>query len=973
MLEAVLRRLRPVGSAYCALAITPARVLASSGLLCVALAATAQTRIGLPLSPGSPSEAAHLTRAGATTVREGVRAGPAGSSWTYSIHVPAGARCWLSYEADGSMALRLRARGGRSIKMATDPAGSVRMLRFTAPADLRPGEALHLECTARSAVVLRSMTLHVSLADTNRDGVPDAVASWLGLPPERRLAAPAPARTPVTAVVVSGAVDPSESPPADLAIWSGLGTPPVQRWRAVGYAFAMRHDRGIGGSAPSPSSQGGVTPGLPMGREAGAAAAGTPEAPRLDAVVVELPRAPAQPAPDMAAMRAAAGNALGVARSLQGSPLRIVTALSASDALRTASATPLFAVGTHPLTQVLAGPVTARPGPGVRVAGARGSFSYVEAMLRAAGFAAAVRGTRAPVWADLTPSPGPPAGAPAIDAAALMAALQLPEVQGAVLPLSSDPSSLAIYQAVGEALRAGRPEVTGGGPTVGVLLSDTALLTGDVPLRAADRLEALAAPLVAHGVPIRGVALERVTEPSYLDAVRTLVVSFDALWPSSAEQSAAIARWVSSGGSLIAVGGIAQPGDSPSAFWRLGGHASALDDLLVRAGVQHARRDVRPGTQPAPGSVGDVAVDASGAGGNGGFSTQSVDLTSLARSHRGAVVSIEPIEGDRVGCAVRAVELRIGGRLALAFRAGSELETRFLGYESGTQMASGARSARAPARWEYRFDNLPLDQAVALSLQIAGRHRVRLRPPDAPQPVLVATDPSLGRAVSRVRVPLAYGLSLWAPPAGATALSRIDGQSGVAAWRVQAGAGRVTVVGVDPASFTSTAPLGRWYRAIVASTVRDAGGAYGETRAVTLRRGSLIGVQTFGHDHAMEGRYVDLQDASLPIVGSPTVRAHTTRLFVQVAAGSPTPRLVAASGRVLGKSETRSATSFIIAGPSGSRSSVRISSGHRVPIGVRAATSLGRPVPSTIRRSAGSVEVRFQGAVEGVAVRVGWR
>lgn len=948
-----------------ALAITMAAVPTLS------VAASAQALVALPLNPGSPSEAIHLLTAGTTQTKDGKRVAAPGATWTYQIPLPAGARCFLRYEVEGSLAVRVKTRAGRTLPMALEGTQPALEARFTAPAALKAGEPLLLDLKAASLVELRSLTLLVSLPDRNGDGLPDAVAGWLGVPPDRRWASAPPSRRLAVGVVVGSEGDPSQAPPCGLAIWTGAGDPPVERWRSSGYGFGMRLDRQAGSAPPlsavpsEPKTE--VTPGTPSGAPE---ADGNPRPP-LDAVVVDLPVAPARPAPDMAALRTTLDSVLVAARAMEGTPLRMLYAIPAPDAIRANVAGPLFSAVPLGLSQAVAGPVVTGLGPGVRLAGARGRSAFVEATLRVATLSAAVRGTPTPVWADFSALSGSSPLGQSEGASAIVGALQVPEVQGALLPSVTDAASVAVASAVTEALGSGRLEVTAGNPTVAVLMSDTSQLTGSEAIVAADRAEALAAPFIAHGVPVRAVAMERLNERSSLDGLRTLIVSFDALWPTMPEMSEAIARWVRQGGSLVCVGGVLQPGDSPAAFWRTAGRASALEDLLSRTGVPAARREVSGAQRPTDGVTGQVAVETTGD--SGSFATRTVDLTALARAHGGAVVAIEPASLGEQTCALRSVELRLGTRLALAFLAGSELESRFLSYETGTEIADGARRSRSPGTWEYRFDNLPRDQSATLNLQVAGACRIRVRPPGPPQPVLAAADGSLDKPVSRVRLPLAYGFSLWTPPPGATTLSVVEGSGAAVAWRATAGAGSVTVIGVDPAALTSTAPLARWYRAIVASSIRASGGDYRESRAVTVRRGPLIGVQALGHDTTIEGRFVDLCDQRLSVVENPTIPAHRARLFVAAAIGAPTPRVVAASGRILGKIETPSATCFVVSGPSQSNSVVRLASGSRTCLGVRAATVLGRPVPCTMRQETGSVELRFAGATEGVAVRVAWR
>ncbi len=103
----------------------------------------------------------------------------------------------------------------------------------------------------------------------------------------------------------------------------------------------------------------------------------------------------------------------------------------------------------------------------------------------------------------------------------------------------------------------------------------------------------LTLPLVANGVPIQVLSLDRVTEPGYLDSFQTLLISYDFLKPASAAMNQALADWASNGGTLLIFGGSDAYCALKDSWWQQAGYASPTEDLFARLGIPLRNAEVR--------------------------------------------------------------------------------------------------------------------------------------------------------------------------------------------------------------------------------------------------------------------------------------------------------------------------------------------------------------------------------------------
>ncbi len=95
----------------------------------------------------------------------------------------------------------------------------------------------------------------------------------------------------------------------------------------------------------------------------------------------------------------------------------------------------------------------------------------------------------------------------------------------------------------------------------------------------------LTLPLIAKGIPLQVLSLDRSAEAGYLDDYRALLVCYDFLKPTSAQMNQALADWVKAGGTLLFFGGADAYNALQDSWWRLAGFASPGEDLLQRLGL----------------------------------------------------------------------------------------------------------------------------------------------------------------------------------------------------------------------------------------------------------------------------------------------------------------------------------------------------------------------------------------------------
>ena len=130
---------------------------------------------------------------------------------------------------------------------------------------------------------------------------------------------------------------------------------------------------------------------------------------------------------------------------------------------------------------------------------------------------------------------------------------------------------------------------TAGTPGITYLLGDTlSWQTNNTRFSESsyDGFWGVAAPLVYDGIPLRTMAMELITEPTDLNGVSVLIVSYDNQKPLYEETNKAVAEWVKAGGTLLYLGGPDSYVNIEDAWWNESGKGgSPTANLLMHLGL----------------------------------------------------------------------------------------------------------------------------------------------------------------------------------------------------------------------------------------------------------------------------------------------------------------------------------------------------------------------------------------------------
>jgi hypothetical protein len=509
---------------------------------------------------------------------------------------------------------------------------------------------------------------------------------------------------------------------------------------------------------------------------------------------------------------------------------------------------------------------------------------------------------------------------------------------------------------------------------IGTFVSDSMAWQREQPYPSDyDGFHALTLPLVSHGVPVDVLQLDRVTEPGYLNRVTTLLVSYDFLKPASPDINRAVAEWVRRGGCLLVVGGEDAYDRLKDSWWQKAGFASPLEALFTDLGLP-VKKQVYSPVVAATAQLQTALTGDPAAHNLENRRQQSIDLTPFANETRSVFVRLEDVKpDDGWGAWLASAELRFGGRLAASFRTGSDIETRFLAEEAGSTFTGTARFADRNGYWVYRFDNLPRDRQVTLTLDIANGYLVKVGPARERAPLLETGDSGFDRTVQKVRLSPSYPPIFLQPNGQSTAIYRLPGAPSPVVWESKVGSGNVLYAGVPPAFFSATAQTSRWLRALVKRTTEKGLAAYREKPYFMIRRGPFKAVRALGADYRAEGRYVNLLSPTLAVVEDPEVPARNWAFWADAGTGSGPPKLLATSGRLRHRFEDGGTTSFVVQAPTGTEGAARLFSGRKSVGGARAFTLLGAELPVRTFPDGDTLLVRYPNDADGVVVRVSWK
>ena len=482
----------------------------------------------------------------------------------------------------------------------------------------------------------------------------------------------------------------------------------------------------------------------------------------------------------------------------------------------------------------------------------------------------------------------------------------------------------------------------------------------------------LTLPFVTNGVPIDVLSLDRVGESNYLSETRVLMLSYDFLKPRGPEVHAALADWVKNGGVLALFGGSDPYSGVSDAWWKSAGFDSPTDHLLNQFGLAvKTSKTLTPAANSAPWTAllaGDPAERALK-----NRKRHVLDLSPFVKENGSVTVRFEDVSPlDGWGPYVAAGEIRVNGKLGAAFRAGSELESRFLEEDRGSRYNGDARFADGPSFWTYRFDNLPRDAAVTLTLDMGNGFKVSARPA-RPYPVLQAAGTSVPSQFARIQIPHSYPITLIPPSPGATALFNLGGEPVPPVWEAPVGKGAVLYCGVAPGYLSANATGSRWIRWIGERSLEKTGSRYEEQEYFRVTRGPYSAVRTMARPITLNGSFINLFDPTLPLLEAPVIPPRSWGLFQSAGAVSGGPRLLALSGRQRARAESATETSWLVEAPTGSAGAARVWAGERKAAFVRASTVFGQPVAATATANGDTVLIRYPNDADGVVVRVVWQ
>lgn len=174
----------------------------------------------------------------------------------------------------------------------------------------------------------------------------------------------------------------------------------------------------------------------------------------------------------------------------------------------------------------------------------------------------------------------------------------------------------------------------------------------------------------------------------------------------------------------------------------------------------------------------------------------------------------------------------------------------------------------------------------------------------------------------------------------------MDGKA--AAFEQKVKAGHVIEFGVNPAYFASSKEGAQLIRDIVKYAAGKAGVEYHESNTMKAIRGKYNIIQTLEEPATVQGKYIDLFDARLPIVTQKEIFPHSAAMLYDISGiHVKKPEILFTSGKITSKEEGKDRTDYTIVGPADSTASTRIASSKKVPARVAGTDSAGNAISVT--------------------------
>ncbi len=466
-------------------------------------------------------------------------------------------------------------------------------------------------------------------------------------------------------------------------------------------------------------------------------------------------------------------------------------------------------------------------------------------------------------------------------------------------------------------------------------------------------------PLLLQGVPVQAIPPSSLASPSTYAGMRMLLLPVVALANLQTGYEIPLTNWIRSGGDLIVIGGKS---------------TSDLNALWTGLSIGSSQGDnVAP---VSPSNASSILLAESKE--NSPQQKITIDVSKLISPNGSLTLrfSCEPTDNSD-GFHLFSLKLMLNSKLGLSFRAGSELESRFLSDDSGTLFIGQNRTAIPTSTtkpfWTYHFEGLSGVSSVIVELNIGGRYQIYAQPEESMTDRLDATDNRFGPLLAHIICRLDEGYSLLNPPPGATALYNLRGYNPPAVWMTQEGKGSLYYCAFSPDFITLNEQRSRLLEALVKSAYESQPGEFRESSAMIVRRGNWTVIHTFDQDINLDGNYVDLFSPTLNILQDPEIPADSSDFLKRFDPSIREPHILAVTGKVLAKYESFGKTSFYVSGSLSSNGEARIWAGDRRLNGIKAFTLMGVPIPVQFITDDRSILVKYPNYPDGVVVKIGWR
>ena len=478
----------------------------------------------------------------------------------------------------------------------------------------------------------------------------------------------------------------------------------------------------------------------------------------------------------------------------------------------------------------------------------------------------------------------------------------------------------------------------------------------------------LTLPLLMKGIPVQVIQLERVGEPGYLDPHRALLLTYDILKPLDASYHTALADWVKKGGVLVFFGGSDAYNALPE-WWRKQGFTAPQEHLFAQLGLKLSE----PKTAPAESAAYRTVLEADAQYRNlENKKVYEVDLSEWARGNDTVFVRFaDKFPDEGWGPFLVEASLEVDGREVVRLKPGGEMERRYLADDSGSFVREGNRFADGWAYWVYRFP-VAKGKKAALKLEIGNQLLVQVGTGDAagPRRFTRHRDNALTAQVPGFQVPRGMAVTSYSTAADAIYRTDVDGK---AFFEHEAGKGKLVFCGIAPSFFSTSAEAAGVLRAIVRYSCGVAGLKYREQGHLAVRRGRYLAVRTLDGAYSAEGRWIDLLDPSLPLIGRKSLPPWDVAFLADVSdrAGNA-PGLLFCSAKVEKLIEEPARTCVFESGPAKVTCAARFWTAGKKLSGFDAFDAAGAGAHLEVEEQGDTVLVRHENSPGGVIVRLFW-